>query len=477
MKIKSTALFGIAGIALSTTITGYAAAEPAGTPAFRALAGVGSDTTEEVLNGLSQVILDGAGQKVIASYDAKGGGTIQTKSDAKCAMLRPNGSGAGRTALLKALNPADPTFGCVDFSRSSSLNVAASAVSLTYIPFAVDALTYATAATSTVPKNFTRAELTAVYKCEVPSIPNPLLPQASSGTRATWLGFLGLTETTKGACVRDVKGTTPVQEHDGRILTEATDIVPFSVSQHIAQGNGAQTDQRGTSVLNSVDGVAPVTGGVLNTAFGLKRSVYNVVPTFRLGSAPYATTFVGAQSAVCRQTAVIQRFGFGIDPDCGSVVSRSASDGTQAEPTAAPTASPTARPSASPTALPTASPTATATATAGPTSKAAPPAARAGTGLRLSPGSATVRKRAVVNLSVVLLTTGNRPVSGATVEYLVRAPKAKGYTVSKRVKTNKAGVATVAYRPTTGFTWYVRYNPAGTANDSRTTFIGTVRVR
>ena len=88
-----------------------------------------------------------------------------------------------------------------------------------------------------------------------------------------------------------------------------------------------------------------------------------------------------------------------------------------------------------------------------------------------------MRKRAVVNLSVVLLTSSNRPVSGATVEYLVRAPKAKGYTVSKRVKTNKTGVATVAYRPTTSFTWYVRYNPAGTANDSRTTFVGTVRVR
>ena len=321
MKIKTIALAGDVGVALSAGAIGAANAEPNGTPTYRALAGVGSDTTQDVVNGLSDAVLGSDGTKLIASYNATGGGNIQTKADAKCTLPRPNGSGAGRTALLKSLTPGDATAGCLDFARSSSLNLAATpqGQGLTYIPFAVDAVTYATASGSTIPRNLTQAQLVAIYQCQVPEI-KPLLPQAGSGTRAFWLAQLGLTETTKGSCVADTVGSNvSVQEHDGRVLTAPDQIVPFSVAQYIAQSFGAITDVRGSAQLGAVDGITPV---ALNTAFGIKRDVYNVVPTANIGTAPTSDVFVGPQSKVCTNTAVIQKYGFGTNANCGSTTNQ-----------------------------------------------------------------------------------------------------------------------------------------------------------
>ena len=78
-----------------------AQADPSGAPQYRPLAGVGSDTTTPVMNALSNDITIG-GSKVIGSYDATGSATIATQAAAACqAIARPNGSGAGRTALLQ----------------------------------------------------------------------------------------------------------------------------------------------------------------------------------------------------------------------------------------------------------------------------------------------------------------------------------------------------------------------------------------
>lgn len=324
MKIQKTALAGVAALVLSAatlgTTIGTASAEPTGTPTFRALAGVGSDTTQDVVNGLSEVVTDGAGTKLIGSYNAFGGGTIQTKSTSNCTIVRPNGSSQGRAALVKALNPSDPTFGCLDFARSSSLTLTATPAGqgLTYVPFGVDAVTYAVAAGSELPRNLTKAELVSIYKCEIPGL-TPLLPQGGSGTRSFWLAQLGLTETTFGSCVKDQKNGVPVQEHDGRVLTATTDIVPFSVAQYLSQAFGVITDVRGQATLGTIDGIAPV---VLNTGFGVKRDVYNVIPTSKIGTSPWAETFVGSASKVCAQTTVIQRYGFGTNANCGSTTNQ-----------------------------------------------------------------------------------------------------------------------------------------------------------
>ncbi len=199
-----------------TVMVAPAQADPTNPPGPRQLAGVGSDTTQDVMNGLADAISIG-GTKPLASYDATGSATIQTKADPACVINRPNGSGAGRTALLQQLQlPAN----CLQWSRSSALNLAAAPVQLTYVPFAVDAVTYATTDTSSVPRQLTLAQLQAIYKCQIPGF-QPYIPQAGSGTRAFWLGQMGITEAQLPTfpCIKDNKpGVGPIQEHDGRVL-------------------------------------------------------------------------------------------------------------------------------------------------------------------------------------------------------------------------------------------------------------------
>lgn len=101
---KKKIAFAFAAAALAVTAAGgsIAFADPAGPPQYRPLSGVGSDTTQDVMNGLAAAITVN-GQKVIGSYDATGSANVTTKDpavNANCTMARPNGSGAGRAALL-----------------------------------------------------------------------------------------------------------------------------------------------------------------------------------------------------------------------------------------------------------------------------------------------------------------------------------------------------------------------------------------
>ncbi len=80
-------------------------ADPSGSPTFRQLSGVGSDTVQGVMDGLSNTTTI-AGTKVIGSYDAVGTANITTKDptvNPNCTIPRPNGSNAGRAALLNSL--------------------------------------------------------------------------------------------------------------------------------------------------------------------------------------------------------------------------------------------------------------------------------------------------------------------------------------------------------------------------------------
>ncbi|MGW1539956.1 substrate-binding domain-containing protein [Streptomyces sp. NPDC002309] len=314
---------GLAGLLTGTLCANQAVADPSGPPAHRQLSGVGSDTTQDVMNGLAQAITIN-GTKVIGSYDATGSAQITTKNPATtpgCSINRPNGSGAGRTALLNSLQAGN---GCLDFARSSSLNLAAANPGLTYVPFAVDAVSYAITPTSTLPRKLTLNDLKAIYHCDPNYVGNGpnynltvYLPQAGSGTRSFWQAQMGITEADVVAgvypCIKDAKGGSPVQEHDGRVLDDRS-IVPFSIAQYNSQASQTIADLRGRAILGTVDGIAPT---VLNSDFGVKRDVYNVIPTSKLGTAPYNTVFVGADSLICRQAAVINTYGFATNANCG----------------------------------------------------------------------------------------------------------------------------------------------------------------
>lgn len=315
MNVKSRARIG-ALVGATALAVGALAVPAAADPAagdYRVLAGVGSDTTQDVLNGLGNAI---DGGDVVASYNATGSATVKTRAT-NCVIPRSNGSSAGIGALNNAV---DNNTGCIDFARSSRGVANDATTDLTFIPFGKDAVTFAVRGDSALPKALTTAQLTAVYTCETTTLNGvaltPLLPQAGSGTRSFFLGALGLTEDTFGSCVDDT-----VQEHNGEELDSAGDIAPYSIAQYIAQGNqpGDVVDRRGFSVLGSVDGVQPtLANGTLNTAFPFNRDVYNVVPTAKLTDATIDATFVGTDSEVCSQSAVIQEYGFGTVTNCGS---------------------------------------------------------------------------------------------------------------------------------------------------------------
>lgn len=310
---------GLAMISLGA-VAGAASADPVGTPALRALAGAGSDTTYNVMNGLSEVItIDGV--KQIASYDPiPSTSLISPKAAANCQNLtRPNGSTAGRNALIASLTPGNAIEGCYDWARSSSLSLSAVASAtggLTYIPFGVDAFTYAVAKDSAIPRDLTLNDVKSIYKCEVPEY-QPYIPQAGSGTRQYWLQQMGLTEQTilsTYTCVKDVKNGSIIQEHDGRVLTKSNEIAPFSIANFVAQGAGVQTDLRGIADLGNMDAKSSLNPTTTST---LKRDVYNIIPTTKLTTAPWSTVFVGSSSLVCSNPETITKYGYGLTANCG----------------------------------------------------------------------------------------------------------------------------------------------------------------
>lgn len=360
----------IGGVAVVTATAGLVVgvAGPAAADPITTLVGVGSDTTQDVMD---QIAIN-VGGGLVGSWDAvnpstnTAGDLISPKSG--CTMTRPNGSGQGLNALRKSINTGTgatqlanpPEAGCVDFARSSSGPSAADANAngqLVYVPFALDAVATATgpatAANGALATNikdadlFTKTDLQTMYQTctavtpagsTVSYVPDgavtdathqPIhlyIPQAGSGTRSFWIGQMGLPTT--GAlpnCVHDtIVGTSPaqiVQEHDGTVFaTDADGLGPFSIAQWVAQRNG-HNDRRHEAVLHNLNGVQPLTGtspgtGSLNASYPIKREVYNIVSYSRVTSSatadkPFVSLFSGATSGICRQTGTLLNFGFG----------------------------------------------------------------------------------------------------------------------------------------------------------------------
>ena len=181
MRVTSFAKAGI-GLTAFALLTGALAATPAladptNTTDRGTLVGVGSDTTQDVMNGIATAVGGVSGNPRIASYNAFTygvnnslviGGTITTRTNGT-AFARPDGSGDGLSALEVAIgNKASATgtgtvggqpwntantLGQVDFARSSSGPAAViSGGVVTYIPFARDAVDYALAPDNDFPE-------------------------------------------------------------------------------------------------------------------------------------------------------------------------------------------------------------------------------------------------------------------------------------------------------------------------------------
>lgn len=316
--------FGATALIVGALAVPAAQADPAGN-AFGTLVGLGSDTTQDVMNGVAASV----GGNAIASYDAANAGpSVVTRPGGK-AIPRVSGSGAGRDALLVSIGAiasksgvalSDGTsttidssvVGQLDFARSSSgpASTASDGV-VAYVPFARDAVDVAYAPGSklaavpffvgdgtqakTAPTlwNVYRGDVTHVYFKADGSYDSvgssatgpdgttakaikPLLPKFGSGTRSYFLGKLGLTDasgfTATSPFVSDTVDGQPIEEHNGQAIVDSTTantlaLAPFSVSQWVAQANGVGSvkDRRHGVVLaplSVVDGKqAPATTG------------------------------------------------------------------------------------------------------------------------------------------------------------------------------------------------------------------------
>lgn len=327
---KKSMLLAAAGLALvGAGVASPVSADP--TTTGRLLNGVGSDTTQNVMNGFSQL----AAGSNIASWNATGSATFDSGNSGCGTVTRSNGSGAGRSALLgTAGGPA----ACIQFARSSSFSANAG---LTFYPFAEDGLTYAVAQNSSLPKSLTKAEIIAIYRCEVDGVV-PVLPQTGSGSRNDWLTHVfGATAfppagvTTSCYLGSGTDNSVLPQEHDGRQLT-TTQVMPYSVANWISQMTSVISDVRGKAVLGLYDTGSGATSPVMLNPNGANtRTVFNVVKRAdataidaSLGVDGIANTgddvnsgltdvqlalkqaFVGPNSVLCQNTSTTINYGF-----------------------------------------------------------------------------------------------------------------------------------------------------------------------
>lgn len=307
--------------AFGVALTGTLATVPAvSEPVSNSYAIVGSDTLEDVVNGLvNGTNISGAsfrstvGGSTLGSFDATGNPCIITKPNG-IRFGRPNGSTDGVRALSRAIDGAAYTSGTtacpdntsrvitdqVDIARSSSSRTAVSTGELLYVPFGRDAMAYAyhSGSTATGIATISKAQMKSFFECTVRELNGvtitPVVPQAGSGTRSSWLSMIGSSETglktlsESGGCV--VEG----QEHDGTSMTVANSIMPMSVARWVAMTTGATQAKFGDAVLAGISdvGAAPVTGTgasmvpnasyYADTTFG--RDTYLVVEYARVDS-------------------------------------------------------------------------------------------------------------------------------------------------------------------------------------------------
>ncbi len=376
MKVSKRLIAAACGLGVAASLIGVSVANADPNPLagsnLRPLQGEGSDTTEEVMNGLAEVVVDGSNNKLIASWNAKGSTGFQTRASG-CNYIgnngessyvegrRANGSGSGQQALRDAFTSGKTTFGCLDFARSSSAPTAGNlgTVQVKALALATDSLTFAVNRATVIPRQLTKQNLIDAYHCNFGGFTSgawkALIPQAGSGTRSSWLSKVGLTEAdlTNPAslpCVTDQAdlgtrgGSNPIQEHDLRSLN-STSIAPVSVAQWVSMmGGGVDTDVRGASMLGTIKASTGTIPEVsypigLNTSYGnltgtsddfaATRTVYNVLPTSILtGGADANATAISVfedtdpgaanTSLICQRTDVLLKYGFAPIATCGT---------------------------------------------------------------------------------------------------------------------------------------------------------------
>jgi phosphate transport system substrate-binding protein len=255
----------------------------------------GSDTTQDVMGALAaQYNADtnynpdaDDNQNVLAIVNPDNGDPVPGDGVASCPnrvyrnpagageTLRPNGSGAGRDALLASVQAGD---GCIDIARSSSgpraigTTPGTDLTSFEYYAYGLDAVGATTASTH-IPADhdLTLAELQGIYNCTITNWSQiggtagaiqRYWPQAGSGTRSfAQSDLLGFDPTTiSSASCPAVKLS---QENTGaQIATngdQATAVFVYSVANWVAMSRGTiSPDDRAGQSFFDLNGLLPV---------------------------------------------------------------------------------------------------------------------------------------------------------------------------------------------------------------------------
>jgi hypothetical protein len=363
MQLKKKALIGGVAALASTAAILSSTMAPASADPTRPYAATGSDTIQDVWNGLTNDF--GAPIPSVASWNAFEGNPgsdaaksfIQSKTGGAW-FLRPSGSGAGIQSLSAAWDPSfsshlypagtgQPlTHQDVDFARSSGGPVAGTG--LKFIPFARDAVSVAFKPSGALAAglNLTTVQITELYSgvdntsdpvvtfSAQPSTAStvvsvngvavhPKVPQNASGTRKFFLAAIGVASGGSTPALAPYiadPGTAAqggVPENDGSVLANPGDLIPFSAAQWIAQENGKATDSRAGLALANVNGLTATTGAtpdVPGTLFGAKNpgGDFTTAPTGGVGQFNrdtydvVPTAFIGGTS---KQQALVDTLG------------------------------------------------------------------------------------------------------------------------------------------------------------------------
>jgi ABC-type phosphate transport system substrate-binding protein len=376
VRVLRTVILATVAAATIAAGAGSALADPSVSPAVTSITAVGSDTTQFLGDRFSTDYnaSSPAPAAPFYSWDAvnpttgQPGDTIKTKNDANCSITRPNGSGAGIAQLQKKLKTSNGVDYCVDVARASRNIKSSDGAGITSVLFAKDLITWAANTGGNAVANLTTTDLTAIYTCNASLINSsfsgavkwsevggtstdaiiPVLPQASSGTRAQWLTDIAVT--TPGSCV--VNGTyngASIEENEGNnaVYTPAGNptgykdvLAIFSGGDFVCQvDTKACPDVHGTLALKNIDGKAPLTSSnTINvtglTAFGATyiRGLYFVALNAGTATAPKVPTspvdltkFLGQGNAtgwICSSTtakADTAKFGFVVPSNCGTL--------------------------------------------------------------------------------------------------------------------------------------------------------------
>ncbi len=360
------------------------------TPAAYDIVGVGSDTTQYVIDALSlsynaTVKKHSPSDPYFFSWDAvPPAHPLDTKENvtlkAGCGVqARPDGSSAGISALTSYGNVKykGVTYPCLNFARSSRPKKSSDATEDLFVIFASDAVTYSTEKNTNVPNNLNAKQLAEIFGCTIPAAhgfaagtwgallgskakdakgsPDPIVPQAGSGTLSFWMETaLGLptdTEPTCGTAKNDTTTNSEPEENEGTWPGFKTDkanvLYPFSIGDYLAQEfhskkscslsvaakkgqNEFGCDQTGLLFLDSISHITPIVkqkvGEVINPAWNntiFHRYLYNVVvsdPSTTTHISPLLSKFFGRSGYLCKASndAVLRDYGFEPSPACGT---------------------------------------------------------------------------------------------------------------------------------------------------------------